>query len=318
MARPKLRWLYLYLPLAIVLLLAGTLAWAYHQFDGIGRVDLGSALTPATGKSVNYLLVGSDSRAGITNSTPNSGAIGPQVAGSRSDTIIVLRVNGSSASMMSVPRDLWATNSQTGNVGKINGAYNQGPANLVRTVTANLGIPINHYMEVDFVSFAGIVDAMGGIDINFPNPAFDTHSGLKQPNAGLQKLNGTQALAYVRSRHYVEVINGRFVPDPTADLGREQRQQNFIRTVLHDVGVTRNPWTLAQIAAAGAKGMKVDTVLGFGDAFSLVRDLADSEPKTVVLPTRSARKGREDVLLLQTAAATPVLAGFGGSPHAPG
>ncbi len=309
--------MYLYLPLLIILLIAGTLLWAYSQFNGVGRVDLGDALVPATGSTVNYLLVGSDSRAGITSSTPNAGAIGPQVAGSRSDTIIVLRIDGSSATMMSIPRDLWATNAQTGSNGKINGSFNQGPANLVRTVSKNLGIPINHYMEVDFVSFSSIVDAMGGIEINFPNPAFDTHSGLKEPNAGLQKLDGTQALAYVRSRHYTEVIDGKFVPDPTADIGREQRQQNFIRTVLHDVGQTRDPFTLAQIASAGAKGMKVDTQLGFGDAFSLVRHLAGSTPKTVVLPTRNVRKGREDALELQLPQATSVLAQFGGAPHTP-
>jgi anionic cell wall polymer biosynthesis LytR-Cps2A-Psr (LCP) family protein len=185
-------------------------------------------------------------------------------------------------------------------------------------VTTNLGIPINHYMEVDFVSFAGIVDAMGGIEINFPNPAYDQHSGLNIITSGPVKLNGTQALAYVRSRHYVSVIDGKPVPDPTADIGREQRQQNFIRTVLHGVGETRNPWTLAKIASAGAKGMKVDTALGFGDAFSLVRNLAGTTPKTVVLPTTNARRGREDVLLLQTGAATPILAGFGGAPHTPG
>jgi LCP family protein required for cell wall assembly len=318
MVTPKWRWLYLYLPLAVILLLVGTVFWAYQRFDGIGRVDLGDALTPATGKTVNYLLVGSDSRSGITADTPNSGAIGTQVAGSRSDTIIVLRTNGSSATMLSVPRDLWATNSETGKVGKINGAYNQGPANLVRTVTQNLGIHINHYMEVDFVSFAGIVDAMGGIVINFASPAYDKHSGLNIITSGPVTLNGSQALAYVRSRHYVSVVDGKAVPDPTADIGREQRQQNFIRTVLHDVGQTRNPLTLAKIADAGAKGMKVDTALGFGDAFSLIRNLAGTTPKTVVLPTSNARKGREDVLLLQSTAATPVLAQFGGAPHTPG
>jgi LCP family protein required for cell wall assembly len=317
MVTPKWRWLFLYLPLAVILLLAGTLVWAYNQFDGIDRIDLGSALTPASGKTVNYLLVGSDSRAGITSATPNSGAIGPQVAGSRSDTIIVLRITGSSASMMSVPRDLWATNSATDKEGKINGAYNQGAANLVRTVTANLGIPINHYMEVNFVSFSGIVDAMGGIVINFPAPAYDKNSGLNIIKAGPATLDGTQALAYVRSRHYVSIIDGKPVSDPTADIGREQRQQNFIRTVLHGVGQTRNPLTLAQIARAGAKGMKVDTALGFGDAFSLVRNLAGESPKTVVLPTRNVRKGREDALELQTAAATPILALFGGAPHTP-
>ena len=159
----------------------------------------------------------------------------------------MLRVSPDKAEMMSIPRDLWVTNAATGRKGKINGAYNQGPANLVRTVTSSLGIPVNHYIEVNFVSFGGIVDAMGGITIDFPHPAFDRNSGLNVITSGPVRLDGTGALAYVRSRHYTEVIDGKPVADPTADLGREARQQQFIRTVLSDVGSTRNPVTLAQI-----------------------------------------------------------------------
>ena len=121
----------------------------------------------------------------------------------------MLRIQGSTATMMSIPRDLWVTNAKTGSAGRINAAYNDSPANLVRTVTRNLGIPIDHYVEVDFVSFSSMVDAMGGIDVAFPHPAFDTNSGLRIDTAGTQRLDGTQALAYVRSRHYTEVIDGK-------------------------------------------------------------------------------------------------------------
>jgi len=185
-------------------------------------------------------------------------------------------------------------------------------------VTANLGIPINHYVEVDFVSFSGMVDAMGGIEITFPHPAFDRNSGLRIDTAGTHLLDGTAALAYVRSRHYTEVVDGKLVADPTADLGRQQRQQNFIRTVLHDVGATRNPWTLAKIASAAADGVRVDTTLGLGEIWSLGRNLSGADPVTVVLPTRAARKGAASVLLLKADEAAPVLAGFGGAPGAPG
>jgi LCP family protein required for cell wall assembly len=245
------------------------------------------------------------------------GAIGTDVTGRRSDTIIVLRVEDGVATMMSIPRDLWATDAATGKEGRINAAYNEGPANLVRTVTTNLGIPINHYLEVDFVSFSGMVDAIGGITIDFPHPAFDRNSGLNIIAAGPQTLDGTQALAFVRSRHYVEVVDGKHVPDPTGDLGRNQRQQQFIRTVLREVGATRNPWTLARVAGAGTSGMRIDTELGFGDAVSLARSLSGSDPKSVVLPTHPTRKGRAAVLLLDEQAATPVLAQFGGAPNTP-
>jgi LCP family protein required for cell wall assembly len=301
----------------VVLVAVGSLAWVWYRFDSIHRLDLGDALVAKSGPAVNYLLVGSDSREGIDASTPNVGAIGTTVTGRRSDTIIVLRIQGGRATMMSIPRDLWATNVATGRTGRINAAYNDGPANLVRTVTANLGIPVHHYIEVDFVTFSEMVDAIGGIDIEFAHPAYDRNSGLNIIAPGVRHLDGSQALAYVRSRHYVEIVDGQERPDPTADLGRNQRQQNFIRTVLREVGATRNPWTLAKVVGAATTGMRVDTQLGFGDVVSLARNLSGTDPTSVVLPTHGARKGGASILLLDTEASRPVLAQFGGSPNAP-
>ena len=309
--RPKLRWLWLYLPLAIVACLVGVLVWGWTTVNGLYRIDLGNAIVPATGSAVNYLIVGSDSREGITSDTPNAGAIGPGVAGRRSDTIIVLRVDGSEAKMMSIPRDLWVTNAATGKKGRINAAYDAGPQNLVRTVTTNLGIPINHYVEVDFVSFSSMVEAMGGITIDFPHPAHDDRSGLNVTASGPVLLDGTQALAYVRSRHYTEVIDGRDVTDPTSDLGRQQRQQTFIRTVLKTVGETRNPVTAVKLVGAASDGVRVDSELGFTDVFGLARNMAGSQPVSVILPTTPTTKGRAQVLELTTSAAPPILSQFG-------
>lgn len=165
--RPKLRWLYLYLPLLIILAILGALGWAYWKVDNLYRVDLGDSLTPATGSAVNYLIVGSDSRDGSDPAADDTGTIG-DAKGQRSDTIIVLRIDGDTATMMSIPRDLWVVNPATGKNGRINATYNAGPPNLVKAVTQNLGIPIQHYVEVDFVSFAGMVDAVEGVTIDFP------------------------------------------------------------------------------------------------------------------------------------------------------
>ena len=313
--RPKLRWVFLYLPLLIVVAIVAIVVFAWSTFSDIHRIDLGDALRPTSATAVNYLIVGSDSRDGIDPGADNIGAIGTNVSGHRSDTIIVMRLDQGKATMMSIPRDLWVTNVKTGQKGRINGAYNDSQANLVRTVTANLGIPVHHYVEVDFVTFSGMVEAMGGITINFPNPAFDTHSGLKVTTSGDVLLNGTQALAYVRSRHYTEMIAGKPKPDPTGDKGRQLRQKEFIRAVLAKVGGTRNPWTLTRIAGAASKGMRVDTALGFGDAISLARGLGDSKLATVILPTHDARKGSAAVLELDDVAAQPILAGFGGGTH---
>src|SRR5690606_22403640 len=149
----------------------------------------------------------------------------------RSDTMLLLRFEGGEAHMMSIPRDLYVPIAETDGSNKINAAYNGGPRRLVMTVQQSLGIPVHHYMEVDFVSFSRLVDSLGGITIDFEHPAFDRNTGLQVDEAGPNHLDGPEALAYVRSRHYVEVIDGQQRSDPTADLGRVVRQQRFLKAV---------------------------------------------------------------------------------------
>jgi LCP family protein required for cell wall assembly len=284
----------------------GVRAWSAYR--GIERVDLADVLNPVTGDIVNYLLVGSDSREGFD---PD---VGPgersTVTGRRSDTIILLRTTPQGAVMMSIPRDLWVINAATGREGRINAAYNTGAADLVRTVQDNLDVPVNHYMEVGFASFAGMVDAIGGVTIEVPHPARDPASGLVIPEAGPVTLDGRQALAYVRSRNYTETIDGRSVTDPTGDLGREERQQTFLRTTLADVAGTRNPVQLLGVTEALADGLIVDDTMGMGQMVGLARRLGGAAPDTVVLPTTPTRKGRAAVLVLDEPGAQRVLAFF--------
>ena len=165
-------------------------------------------------------------------------------------------------------------------------------------------------MEVGFESFAGVVDALGGITIDFPHPAFDTHSGLYVDQSGPVTLDGRQALAYARSRHYTERIDGREVTDPTADLGRQQRQQQFLRTALGEAGGSRNPVEVVAVTEALSSGLVLDDSLGLFDLIGLARSLSGTEPSTVVRPTEGARKGGAAVLVLDQPAAEEVLAGF--------
>ncbi len=292
----------------VLLLLIGYVLWLWSSYRGINRVDLETVLDQPAGDEVNYLLVGSDSRENLDPEAPD--AVEPTVKGSRADTIIVLRVGPRGSVMMSIPRDLWVTNPATGKKGRINGTYNDGPANLIRAVQSNLGIPVNHYAEVDFASFAGLIDAVGGITINFEHPAFDPGSGLDVKETGPVTLDGTEALAYVRARHYTEIVDGREVKDPTADLGRQKRQQQFLTTALGEVGSERNPVALGRAASAMSGGLTLDSGVGFLDAISLARRLGGSTPETVVLPTEGARIGGASVLLLRDAAAEPVLDRF--------
>ncbi|MDY7106355.1 MAG: LCP family protein [Actinomycetota bacterium] len=234
----------------------------------------------------NYLIVGSDTRDGVDPSDPNAGAIiggDEDTSGQRSDTMLLLRLEGDGAKLMSIPRDLWITRPD-GNEGRINAVFRDGPGALVTAVRQNLGVPVHHYMEIDFVSFSGLVDALGGVTISVPNPAFDPKSGLNIPTAGEVELDGTQALAFVRSRTYTEIIDGQEQVDPTADLGRVQRQQQFLRAVMAEIGATRNPFAVAGMASAVADGVRLDDSMSFGDVIGLARRMRGLEPVSVELP----------------------------------
>ena len=292
------------IPLLLVVALVGSVLWARSTYGKIEKVDLSDVLDPVSGDATNYLLVGSDSRSEF-DPEGESG-----VEGTRSDTIIILRITPEGAAMMSIPRDLWVEIADTGEMGRINGAYNRGPANLVRTVQNNVEVPVNHYMEVGFGSFVGLVDAIGGVTINFPNPVYDPGSVLNVTPPGACTPAGRPALAYARARNYTEIIDGEEVKEPTADLGRQQRQQNFLRTAMQEVGATRNPVTLVRVADAMSDELIVDSGLGFTEALALVRKLGSSDPLTVVLPTEGVRRGQAAVLVLDQPEAEQVLAAF--------
>ncbi|HSL60097.1 MAG TPA: LCP family protein [Acidimicrobiales bacterium] len=300
--------------LVVAIGLVGFLVYGLVQFQRIDRVDLDGALSGGGG-GTNYLIVGSDSREGVDPNDPNAGALlGDDSVGSgqRSDTLLVLRIADDGARMMSIPRDLWVTRAD-GGTGRINAAFRDGPPNVVRTVRSALGLPIHHYVEVDFVTFAGLVDAVGGVTIEIPHPARDDASGLNLPTAGLVELDGTQALAFVRSRRYTELIDGQWRTDPTGDLGRVQRQQQFLRAVMGEVGGARNPIELARIASAVSGGLRIDDTMGFFDALSFARRMRGLDPETVVLPTVGANRGGASVLDLVQPDATAALVRMGAS-----
>ncbi|HEU5085327.1 MAG TPA: LCP family protein [Acidimicrobiales bacterium] len=301
--------------LVVVLLLAGLggLLWGYQQFRSIEKVELADVL--ASGDGTNYLIVGSDTREGVSPDDPNAGAIlGPDAptGSERSDTILILRIDGEGARMLSVPRDLLVTIAETGSVSRINAAFNGGPRRLIATLTDQLGLPIHHYLEIDFVAFRDLVDALGGIVIDFPHPASDHMSGLNVPEAGQVRLDGTQALAYVRSRYYTETIDGRQVTEPTGDIGRVVRQQKFLSAVVAEVGSLRNPLRVASVTQSMVDGMRVDDGLGYFDAIRLVLRFRSLELEPTSLPTsnRTLSSGAQVLDLVQPDA-DEVLARFG-------
>ena len=286
----------------VVLLVAsilGVYLWANSVFNRIERVEVSEALSDGSlGTGTNYLIVGSDSREGVSG----------EVAGQRSDTIVLLHIGGGGAKILSIPRDLFVPIADTGGSQKINAAYNGGPPRLVRTVSQALDVPIHRYVEVDFLSFAGLVDGLGGVTIDFPNPAADPKSGLFVPESGPVELDGEQALAFVRSRTYTEFIDGQEVVDPTADLGRIKRQQQFLQAVFAKLSDTKNPFALASAFSKSAEGLRIDDAMTMFDAFRLAWTLRGGfDPQPLELPVDSGRNESGSVLLLREAEAQPIL-----------
>jgi LCP family protein required for cell wall assembly len=299
--------------LPVLLLLAALGGWLFVRsaYDKVEKIPLADVLSPA-GVGVNYLIVGSDTRdpKALADAGLNPGAF-QDGGGQRSDTMLLLRFVNGQATMMSIPRDLYIPIAETGGSAKVNSAYGGGgPRRLILTLEQSLKVPIHHYMEVDFVSFAGLVNSLGGITIDFPNPAYDTNTGLNVTTPGPNHLDGPQALAYVRSRHFVEVINGHKREDPTSDLGRVQRQQQFLKAVFGKLGSSHNPLTLARAGASASSGLRVDDTLGLTDALRLAWRLRSLNPTTVVLPTRLGSNRAGSVLFLVDPAAEAALAQF--------
>lgn len=267
----------------VVILPLFVFIFGWWQFSKIDRVNVESVLSPRAGrKGTNYLIVGTDSREGVVEIDADAAVFG-EASGARTDSIMVLHLDGSSSQLLSIPRDLWVTDPATGKKGRINATFAAGPDNLIRAVE-NLGIPVDHFIEINFVSFAKLVDAVGGITVDFPAPARDTRSGLSIPQAGPQKLNGAQALAYVRSRYYEQFENGKWKIDPTSDLGRAARQRQFLTTLLGSLSSVRNPITALRIPSSLGTGMKIDTTISYLDALGLVWTMRSQKPASEVLP----------------------------------
>ena len=158
--------------------------------------------------------------------------------GERSDTIMVLRVDpvAKRVAILSFPRDLYVEIADGGGMSRINSAYERDePQRLANTIYDNFEIPIDHYIQVDFCAFKTLVDAVGGVAVPFEFPARDDNTGLNVPEAGCFTFDGEHALAYVRSRHYEYEDppgSGNWQTDPTSDLGRISRQQDFLRRTL--------------------------------------------------------------------------------------
>jgi LCP family protein required for cell wall assembly len=234
--------------LAFVLSAVGTAGWIDTSLRRIPALaDYPGR--PAEGKGTTWLLVGSDSRQGLTPEQQAELATGGDIGNGRTDTILLVHLPGFGSSapttMVSIPRDSYVPIPGYGK-DKINAAFAIGGAPLLaQTVEQATGLRLDHYAEVGFDGFAVLVDAVGGVTMCLPEPMSDPLAGIDLP-AGCQKLNGRNALGYVRTR-----------ATPRADLDRMINQRQFMSALLHRVAsptVYLNPlrWYPMAHATTGA------------------------------------------------------------------
>jgi len=278
-------------PLLLVGAGAGYL-YMTSRLDSIRRVAVPALSAERSGQPIDILLVGSDSRSCVTTAAQAKafGSSSTQT-GQRSDVMIVVRLISSThqVAMLSIPRDTWVPIAGTSGSNKLNAAFNTGPNRLVETIQRDFHIPINHVMLTNFCGFQSMVDALGGISLDFAMPVRDQYSGLDIRTTGCQTVDGAQALALVRSRHlyYYEDHSWRY--DGMSDWSRIRRQQAFFHALLNRVhGVFPNVFRLNSFLSAVVSDLSVDTSLGSGEMLSMglhYRSLGEGNLVTTVLPT---------------------------------
>ncbi len=311
---------------ASITMVGSGFVYLQYRLGQIPRVDVPSLVGDQEGQVMNVLLVGSDSRDRLEGKDALQAGKG-QVSGQRSDTIMVLHIDPEQeqAAILSIPRDLYVPIAGEGYSDRVNAAFALGGAQgLIETIQESLGITINHYVEVDFVGFKDIVDAVGGVKLYLPAWVRDFTSGLDLHEIGCVEVDGTQGLAWVRSRNF-EILQPdglTWVPDPRADLGRIERQQDFIRRMLKKAlssGIT-NPLQLNKLIGIGVRDVTLDATLSTKDITTLARRFNNLDADSVALltlPTTPDDIDGASVLLLRDNEAQPYLDRINGVEGAP-
>jgi LCP family protein required for cell wall assembly len=227
--------------------------------------------------------------------------------------------------MLSIPRDTYVPIPGTGGSNRVNAAFNTGPSVLVKTIQQDFGIPINHVVVANFPGFQGMVNSLGGISLDFAYPLRDPYSGLNVTTLGCQTINGTSALALVRSRHLYYFKDGGWQYDGMSDWSRIQRQQAFFHAVINKAaGEFPNLLAMNSFLRATAHDLKVDSGFSAREMISLgwrFRGVSSSSLETEVLPTYGTSVDGSDVLIAAQPYARQMIAkflAFGSSPTSTG
>ncbi|MCX5140675.1 MULTISPECIES: LCP family protein [unclassified Streptomyces] len=274
----------------------GTYFWADSKLKR--DVDLSKVIErPKSGDGTNYLIVGSDSREGMTSEDKKKLHTG-SAEGKRTDSMMILHDGSNGPTLVSLPRDSNVeipsfVGSESGKrfegkgrTTKLNAAYAEdGPELLVRTVEFNTGLHIDHYVEIGFGGFAKIVDAIGGVELDIPKAFKDKYSGADF-QAGKQTLDGQQALAFVRTRHAF-----------TSDLDRTKNQQKFLAALASQTATAStilNPFKLYPTMGAGLDTLVVDkdmSLWSLGQMFFAMKGVTGGDGASLNMPISGSTGG---------------------------
>jgi len=288
--------------------------WTNSRIEKIPGEALPSLAATVDQGFRNILIVGTDSRENLPEGFNHFG----NFAGSRTDVIMVAHVvPGEGAQLLSLPRDLKVEIPGKG-VNRINAAYVfGGPDLLVQTIQNNFGIPINHYVEIDFAGFAAVVDSLGGVTKTFDYPARDAKSGLNV-KAGTQVMDGKTALAYARSRYYQELINGKWTSVNASDIGRTQRQQEVLLLMFDQATSKSKAFSLPGFAPTFASQITADsgfTVKVMVELGRAMLRLSSADIQTMTLPVKNSKEnGRAYVVPIEPDATAVIDAFIAGKP----
>ncbi|MGA5273299.1 LCP family protein [Streptomyces cellulosae] len=295
--RRRIKWTAITLVTVLFVTTVATYFWADSKLNR--EVDLSKVIErPEKGEGTNYLIVGSDSREGLSDDDKKRLRTG-SVDGKRTDSVMVLHTGDNGPTLISLPRDSnveiptfkgsesGKVYQGTGRQVKLNAAYAEdGPELLVRTVEFNTGLHIDHYVEIGFGGFANIVDAVGGVEMDIPQDIKDTKSGADLKK-GKQTLNGEEALAFVRTRYAL----------PGSDLDRTKNQQKFLSALAGQVATPStvlNPFRLYPTMGAGLDSLIVDKDMGLfdlADMFWSMKGVSGGEGTSMNMPLAGSSGG---------------------------
>ena len=258
----------------VVLAMLATVALYFSVSSKLTKINV-LVPTSLTSAGTNWLIAGSDSRGGLTMQQENQLALGRDITGGRSDTIMLLHLpaNGTRPTLVSIPRDSYVPIPGYG-YNKINAAYAiGGPKLLIATVQNVTGLQVNHFMSIGFGGLVDVVNDVGGVRMCLKAPMKDPLAGLNL-KAGCQTLNGDQALGFVRTRAFTE-----------GDLQREQDQRVLLKAILAKMtsaGTLANPFAVIPAANGAASAISVDQSTGLSQLVSVAFALRD--PVTTTVP----------------------------------